>query len=573
LPDLLDLKTTRLNADLIFEDYQGRRQSQQEWKSEIEESDKVMRGEIPYYLPDGKTENKLHIENTYRGDAKDLKWQMGESQSSIDVERQGNRKEDEEDAQLAQVLGGMYWELDRGDQRFVGRLSEDWFVTGAMFLLSFDDRKKSKYPLHERLDPRNCFPTFFGDELLDLLYCVKIPKRAAALKFPELELAYKKDDTGMADLVYLWTPDNIAQAYSDGQRKYMVRSRKNPLGRVPIASVVEFNSEGRIEVPFIDMKETLTTGNQITGLMVNGTHKAIYPGYFIEGMVDTTEFGPEGEARGASGSSMRAMEPPKMGQEQMLLLRAMSDYSRNTGAFPAQRQGADLPSIISGQGIVAVQGQRESLVFYVRRLMGHLKEQVIRNDWLLDAKALNEEKALRMPAGDLKKYKPADVLLDKGELRFHPKVNYAGGGFSQANRSAVAATKVGQGLMAEETAMALDSDIDDFLDEMRKIERNQARKILFQTTVSAMDPVTQLRFYALLNKGKTAAEAAEELLQTPEQIAPTTAPGTPGPEAAPVTGEEQILAREKGAVGELPDIGPLPPFTNIVQRPPILPIG
>lgn len=575
--DLKEMSEKRYSEDTIVADYLGRvtEQKMSTWHGDMAESDKADQGKYVFEKPDGTTEEVLNVENTYRDNSRDLSRQVGETVASLQIDPVGNGDEDEKKAALRQTIGNMYWELDRGDRRFIPRLVRDWYTTGAMFLYSFDDPGKSDYPVHQRLDPRNCYPTFFEDELIDLVYSVRKQIRAVAAANPDHGIPYDPKSPDEGDLIYFFDGYKLMRVFytKSPEQTYLIDSRDNPIGRVPISAAVEFGPDGRIEVPFLHMKNVLNSENQVFSLWLNGVTRGVYHGWFIRGEVDTSEFGYGGEARGADEKSdMKAVEPPRMDPSTLPILAQLNQYARGTGAYPSQRQGGQLPSIISAAGVQALQGQRETLVAYVQRQLAYVREQQTEIDYLLDSKTdLNKSKPLRLPSGKTVMYTPAETLLDDGKLRAHPRVTFAGSGLSAANNAVMALQKAGSGVLAYESARRLDPDIQDPLDEERKIEQEQLRKVILQTTLPSLDPITQLRFFEMVSKGMSGPEAVAKLLEAPEQIGVGQPPGQPpGPEVGPVSAPEEAAALMKGAQpgAELPPVGPLPAFTNIVLRPP-----
>jgi hypothetical protein len=568
--DVRDIAESRMNESSIVAERFNRAQapSMRKWKQAIEESRRLYAGNLSVNLPDGTKEARLSIENIYHDSIKDAARSAAESTPSLFIYARGNMATDKEKAALRQSIANGYWHTPYDlAEDWIEQLVADYLASAGCFLLCTADREKSDYPFHVPLDPMGCYPTFFKNDLIDFMYVEQVPTAAMAERYGAIPFDPKKSE--YLEVLDFWTPREIWKlAYPVARRASdsiaVLDRSENRIGRVPVAWAAEFGVDRNLEVMFSQIGNVMKTNNTIMGMIHRVAEKGAYGGWWMRGEVDASEHGPEGLVHGLSPESeFGPIQPPRMDPAALSVFQLNENAMRGAAAYPAQRQGGDLPSIISGSAIAAVQGQRASLIRFIQRKLAKVRRDQTQIDFELDRKYLNFEKPLLTSIGRVKSYTPAQALDSDLQVR----VVYGDGGVDILNRSVMMDQQVTLGILPREIAMSHNPFVRDVNEAKRMIEMEESQRIFLQKMQAQAGLGASARLLELMGEGKSTVEAAKILGEEGLLVVEEPMAEQPGPAAAPVTAEEQALALQQGATQPTtlePTFTP-PPFSQIVS--------
>lgn len=585
LRDIKGLEDALLSAEYVVNRRFGLTQTYSAWKAQISESWNLYGGGVRIQKPDGTSEMRLTIENIYHDATRAAARDAAETTSTVSVPAVGNRSSDVNKESLRRAIADGHWAMDPDAQGADHRLIADYLGGAAMFLLSFAPNKQQveemgfdpDYVAHTIWNPMNVYPVFFRNRLIEIVNVESVPSAYLAHVYG---LPYDPKKAEMWDVIDCITPKEVWKvctskktASDNTGSTWVLDYQPNKIKRIPVSWAGEFALDGSFEIPFLQIGGPLESNNTIAAAIQRQLMKSAYGTLFVSGEVDTTERGPEGTMRGDPDSKVGYIAPPPISGEAFSMMRANEESMRGGASFPPQIQGLRLPSITSGSGISAASGDHEATVRYLQGKLAQVHRGRVEIDFLIDKTYLDRPKPLVFSVGDLKNYTPSDALDGK----FRVEVTYPGQGLSQGNRDVLAMEKVGLKIWSPQMAMRQDRDIRNVEETQREIFAADALKLAIDKFNALADLPTSLRFAVMVYKeGKDPIEAAEELLNAPQQLGQIGPQGTPGPVPQPATVGEEVLALQKGALpggggGAFPTLGPrpaLPPSSQVVVQNP-----
>jgi hypothetical protein len=257
------------------------------WHERIAAAQEGDEGQWSVMGPDGirraTSEDGLqqNVQNYPHDAVRDHRRVVAESLASVTAKGAGSSDEAQKRAQVNIAIGTGYWEPY--DELMIPDLVMDLELAGAAFVHCYANEELSDRPMHDRLIPGGCYPTFHRRRLHDMVYVERLPLRMLAEEYPGLGLSYnpKKDEWG--EVTSFWNKKWIYKcvwALNSGSKQngdpYTVYARPNPIGQVPIAWSANFDAKGRIEGLYDQAGARQNTKNRILSYIVENAKRMAY---------------------------------------------------------------------------------------------------------------------------------------------------------------------------------------------------------------------------------------------------------------------------------------------------------
>lgn len=487
----------------------------------LEQVDRLYRGEWMFLEGDEatarvrnpKTMNQVQVE------LDDIARMTAENTPSIRIPPKGDSKKAEEQANVREAVCHGYWKYNRGDM-LVPSTAMDLAGAGMAAWLPYV-KPGFDYPALVRLDPRSCYPSVINGQLTDLVHITKLKNRQLrALTGVELPV---KDDAWVELIAYY--DDEVAAelAYGGGKKYQWIKPpREHGLkhagrGLVPVAFAQLDSFDGAYRGMFDQMGGALEAKNRIVELYLRGLAQQVFAPIKEFGVENGGDYGPFARIILEGPDSVyEQMTPSTVNPQVFGMLQVLGDETRSAGGYPAQRQGADVGSILSGAGITASQSQMTTNIRNIQRLIASLREQANRIMFALDETVpeLNKRKALCRSVGGKTTYTPSTDIAGEYE---NEVVYGAGAGLDKANQYVLALQLKGAGLVSDETIMGELSEVTDPVGEKDRIVREQMDLGLVQKFAQEAPLPMMMQARLLMGEGKSFLEAMQELLPQAQQ--------------------------------------------------------
>lgn len=571
----------RRTADQVSTHYSGLKKRMSDWKDKIVLSDQLSDNQIVVRQPDGserKSTVELAVENLYRDNLFDLKRSVPKQPAAVYVDPIPDNETGKKQANLRQAISATHRRKGRVDA-MVPDLTMDIVGAGAMFVCVYPDYE-TKYPGFRQLDAMGCYPRFRRGKLLDLVYVEDVEIIDIN---DEYGLSLKDDQAtgGKAKVVYWYTKQDIhVVVCAEGRQNktnILVDYAENKIGRVPIAWSAEFDRKGEIDVSFLHIANVLGIQNTMMGMALHDAERNIHSPLIYNNVANMEMAGPDGQLIPENpdrDASVIAAAPPRLLPEFFGLMGSMDQTMRGSTTYSSQRQGIDLPSIVSAAGIAATSGPRAELVDYLQTIhFSKLYTEMYEIAYAVDEKYMDTKKRLLVPVGSKTEYQPSKDIDGEYEMR----VVFGGGGLSPINQVVIEEGLVGNRLKSRASARRSIASIIDPDEEERKILMEDTDQLMFQTTIPQWPYAQQSKFRILIGQGMSmqqALEAVQSELEAAQAqgLQGQGVPGTPGPAPQPVGAGAANLAAQKGAPVFNP-VGGLPPATSVSLKPILPPTG
>lgn len=526
-----------------------------------------------------------NVRNRIHDAAKDLMRLVAETHPSVRCAPFGGTDPDTDDAQLRQSVVTGYWVADQTEWA-IPEMVLHLLGGGGIYLLCttsphsaecdaegycVDPEVHSDYPVHELWHPRGAFPLWHGRKLVDFMYSARMTRADVEATWPELGIRADPKKEEWCEVVDLLTREEIYKCVWASQSKvgqpdgvpHIVDYRKNEIKRVPVAWVKEPSMDGDFEGMF-DQAEGMQNwlNKAATISMMTSTRNAMQQ-IWKKGVL-SEEKGPFGsytlDPNPAVQSGVGLVGNREVPQSLYVQANFTREDLQGSVIQPAQRGGSNLPSIISGQGVQAVQGEQESVKWHVQRLIARVIQQALEIDTALDRKYLNYSKPVPIGSGTHRSYTPERVFPPG--RRYSIEVIYAGAGASPAMQKVQMFQEKGLGLVDDVSYWEMDPNVADVQERQRRVLEQKQNDLLFQLIASQATLDSFIQFRELVGGGAKLLEAAKVLRRVEQEAAQAAQaaqagnvipfPGAPGQAAA------QAQGLEKGAVpgGPAPSLSP-----------------
>lgn len=536
--DPIRLRDVRINEDTIIEMRAHRTSNLTAWKNRINVVDRLYRGEWDTVFPDETTERAVpFVMNMVQVGMEDISRLTSEINATVRTFPDADTEEAERNAQLRQMIAETHWEYSKGDL-LIPRLAMDLVGTGACFLVvSVAD----EYPCLHRIDPRMAYPDVHDGKLYDLLVSQVLKLRQAARLFPMLGLEADPMRPDAVEVIEYYGPDECVQAVvptiNGKPTRVEIVKRWNPgIERAPVAFVQLDSFDGEFRGLFDQVAGSLNTKNRIVRLILDHADQLVYAPMVSKGLLNPEERpGPLAHYRldpNVQDAQMGRLSPASSSVDVWRLLEFLEREERAGVAYPAQRHGEVGQSIASAAFVSSTQGHLTTVVRTVQRLLASLRRDAHRLMFELEEKHLDTEKPLLRPIGRKKTYLPSRDV--KG--RYYVQVSYgAGSGLDRLNADARVMQHMSVGLISKETAREQIDYLSTGQEEQSRINREITESALVQKFLAEAPWDVIAKVLALVEKGRSFADAIDEVLA------------------------EQQAQQEAAQAGQVPPEGAVPP--------------
>src|SRR5438105_31677 len=166
-----------------------------QWKDEIRNTRRILRGDWRYRTPDGKEKlMRPIVQNTMEKAVRDISRIANESHPSVTSPAKTDKDSSENNAIVRGIIADTYWDENEADL-IVPVSVIDMLSTGGAFWTAWADRSTSDYPQFTRIDPLFCYPTVENGRLVDLMVIRTMKKRIAAGRWPDLGIVTDPGDS------------------------------------------------------------------------------------------------------------------------------------------------------------------------------------------------------------------------------------------------------------------------------------------------------------------------------------------------------------------------------------------
>ena len=553
------LLKTRYSENYLVGARNARTDSFGQWHDRTTAAQEVVRGE---FVSSGEDPSILNLADKMTRDASRL---ASEMKPSYLAAAYGDSKDHLNSQRIRSVVGEGYfkytrWEIQRP------QLVMDLVVAGAAFVVYWPDEAKSPYPQSMRVDPLACFPTFYNNELVDLLVVTNMTIRQAEYVFPDLDLARKlKKLSGSADTIEVYdfyAADQCVRGFGVVGEDSTVTSAQviqawepRTDGRPPAAYAQLSSPDGAIRGLLDQVKGQLRAKDEIVKDILEVSASAAFSPWEAFGILNPdTPPGPDviyNHDPSLEGRSfMRRVQPTTFSPQLPQVLSFIEDQTRAQLSYPATRQGEVPVSQGSGSFVAATQGDLTSMVRDLQRGLAEIQHQGAAIMYALDEQHLNFEKPLCRAVGKKKTYTPGRDIDGRRELA----VAYgAGAGLDRMTTDTRMLNYYSAGIVPGRRVLAETDFVDDpeaWLDERQNEELERVALQRF-----AGDPTTSLDFLmTVLNKKREEGlDFVEAYTATMEEMASTQpqagGPGVISPAQPGVSGAEEM---QQGAPATAP---------------------
>lgn len=583
--DILRLKDRIWEADLTS--WRGYRiQALQDWKNRLQRVDQVYRGAWQELFSDESmaVENPFIMNMVQVGMDDTAKLVSESSPTNVSFPHKDTKAATVE-SHIREAINDTYWEVNRGAD-LVPLLSMDIQGSGAAFIAAYIDKKRSKYPLIHRIDPRYAYPDVLNGVLQDLIVLEDINYRVAAREYPSLGLDNDPDISNkFVEMLHYYSAKLCIQAViikpstNAAPTSTYIVNKWDPKGVLPVVMGKLDTFDGHFRGMFDQVIGSLQVKNRITKQVLDYTDEIVYAPKEELGVLNPDAVDGPGTVYHLDptvpGAGMRRVPPASPALEVLKLLDYIDRENRGATTYPAARQGEVTQSIASASFVASTMGSLTSTVRNIQRLIGSMRQELNKIFNQYDENFLNFEKPMCRPIGKKMTYTPKVDIAEHYEC----KVVYgASAGLDRMTADTRVMQHVGNGLVSRQTGREQLDYIPDPLNEQARIEVEQTTDILKQKLLTEADVPTMLRLVSLQSDGLTLAEAAAVISKEqqdqaqqaqPGQMPPGAMPGaTPGPEAAPTSVAQQGEAIQAGATQPqaAPQFAPPPSEAVMVGR-------
>lgn len=554
--DLLLLPDSRYTEDFILDYRNGQAQRMSDWKSACITRLQEYGGELLLgTYPDGTPITQNNVQNQVHDNAQRFAQDAAANRPTLIIDVIG-KPSNAKAAGLRHAIGLGYRLHDSLDMH-TEQLAIDLVLSGTAWLLSYA-KEGAEYPCHLPLKPLGVYPTFYGNQLVDLVYEEEKNQRAVAAMYGQYEIEQypQYNANGMLKIVNFWNGQEYhrvlefpAKGRQIPAKGYKVESKPNPIGRVPVSfSMLTSGKPGEFEDLLASVGPMVRNGNMIFSLMMEAGIRGVFGGYQDKGVLND-EGGPGATLEldtNVPDAGRRPIPAPEMPRELPYLLSHIEESARNAGAYPAQIGGGNLPSIISAKGIQATRGERDTVVASLQRHLAFIWRNQTEIDFAIDEKVLDMRKDLLVPAGpDDTTYMPSKAIGGKYRCR----VEYENDGMDPYNHETLNITRLGNRIISRRKAMEMSPAVQNVDQEMDRQYQEMGLDILLQRFFASGDIPGLDAFEGAKEEGKTNREALRIGMAAMGQ--PLMPLNGQAPQPQPGQGAaEQALAVEKGALGQ-----------------------
>lgn len=568
--DLLDLRTERDGEQYVVSQRYTLGSTYSQWKTTIEDNRRVLRNEYKIKSPGGQTKSGQYRVPNIAHMAMNDNARMASATAPITrCDPEDNGKKYEQAAELREAVAQGY-AIANNDDLAAGQFFLDLAGTGFAAICTWY-KDGYDYPVHYRHDPLFCYPNIVFNEMKDMLIVQKMKLRDAAWKWKNLGLSGDPKKTEDCEVIE-YLSENVLQTLVYGvrgneqvTRPYVVQTEENRIGRVPVAWARLPSHDGQFRGLFDLLGATLDFQETIASLYLDHADRTTYGSRFYKGNIDNPEDdGPGGKLFGDENSDIRIVGPPTLNPQLLNMYAMVGESARQMAQYPAQRQGGDLPSIISSTGVGALQGPLTEQIRELQRHRAAALQDLYSLDFAIDETYLNTEKSLLTTKGGRRMYVPTEAI--KGNHRNRTTYSIGAGASKLEERVAVLQEVTG-GLTAMADARDQLSDIRDPLGTARKIQREAVEKAYLQATIASSSPAVLGLLLLQMEKGDELTDAVKTVLAQQQaeaaaaQGAPT--PGAPSelPAGAPPAETTNLALIKGGLPGNTPNIPLRTPFS------------
>lgn len=279
-----------------------------------------------------------------------------------------------------------------------------WYVAYGFVPFKVEADYESQIPTIRAIDPTGCYPEVdrMGN-IVAFYQRILINRDVLAAQFPEHEAKIKKNDRlyggrtvqSSADVEVIFYHDkNWDLAYVADGEGFVLDQTPNKIGKV---CIVAASRPGATVIPrgqFDDVIFTQLARAQFALLQMQAAHESVNAPIIVPNDVQDIPYGP--------GATIRTSNPQGVGRlpieipqsafaEQQSLERELTLGAR----FPQTRTGNSDASIITGQGVKALEGGYETQVVAHQQIFAHTLQKLISLCFEYDEKVFGEiEKVL-----------------------------------------------------------------------------------------------------------------------------------------------------------------------------------
>lgn len=533
------------------------------WKTRIEATDAMIRGEWSVPYPDGTSKMaKPKVMNLMDTQPRDIARLVSESTPSVSCMPMGEKKADIDNANLREQIARTYWAKNRGDL-LVSQWAMDLVITGTAFACIWADAQ-SPYPHITRRDPRFCYPDVVNGMIQDLLVVQRVKARVLQRQYPDVDFGIDNDD--MDDFAEVWEyysrEENILAASPLAKKSQapvengvaVINRWSAGLECAPIAFAQLPSPDGGFRGMLDQLADSLVTKNRMVEYSLDIAHQYVYAPFLEKGVLNPNdEPGP---------STIYHLDPqvndaqfgrvaPAPGSPQVFnLLSYLDDAQRGQAAYPSTRQGEVPARADSAAFVASTQGQLTSVVRNIQFLIGDLRKQATTVAMEMDSKELDFKKPLVRPAGKKVLYLPSKDIAGNYEVEV---VYGAGAGLDRQSADVRLLQYYGNGAISAETMLENTDFVADPQMEIEKRQREELERVALQRFGS--DPSVSLDYLfvvlGLMDEGmdfREAVQAAAEQVAPQPQVPQPGEAAPAGPPGAAPSAPEQQAALEQGQV-------------------------
>jgi hypothetical protein len=473
------------------------------------------------------------------------------------------KRTEEDSAQLHEAIALTHSNYNRIN-RLRPKLIYDIAGYGAAYVscwydltLSGPEEYECPYPKWARIDPRTAYPTFVGDDLVDLVVVNSMLRRSAANLFPWLGLEDDPKDTQWVEVIDYYGKRIVAKVIigSTSQKGGSIKGEPrlaaiepNWTGMVPVAWSKLDTLDGDIRGLFDQLKDPLFARNTMHAYALRNMEKMAFAPTSYEGILNPQDEGPNAKLYGdpdASRVAVTRIDPSRMTPEYFSIMEGLREETHGAVGIAPSRQGLVNQSIASAAFVSATQGQESTNVEFIQAHLATIEEQLYEIGSEVDRTYLDFPKPLLHPS-TRKDYTPGKHL----DSKYHVSVSYGlGSGMDPLNRATFLFQAAGTGMLSREYARTQLPGMSEGYMEEGRIEREQTRTVVLQRLYSESPAETVAMALKLQEQGMTLPDVLSTLAEQGYQIGTPPPPtAAPGPEGAPMTAEQQALSMEKGGV-------------------------
>ncbi len=593
---LIGLAANRYDSEYIISTRDQVSATLNDWKQDQKDLRSIARGEwasvFPAQVAAESYDPTLKVQNLVMDMIHDTARLVTESAATIRSSALTLSDAEGKKARMHEAIADTYWRCERSE-KLIYPLAMDALGDGAMFLLSLP-KTGYDYPVHRRLDPLNCFPNIYNDELVDFLVISTMHLNQAQRLFPEsFGMVVDPSAEGEVQVIDYYNDDVIARCIvahvpetNRGYRTkkvrdqgYIVTQMPNPIGKIPVSWWKMPTKDGEFRGMWNQGATIVNTMNRLMTVILDDADAATYSATVFNNIANPQDYGPMAalypEDPTQEAKAVRVQPAPLQGA----LFGMVAQQERGArGAlnFSEGRQGNAQQSIVSAAGIQAMQGAQVTVVRFLQRFgIAEIRTQQTMLDFAWDkTDTLNYEKPLLAAAGNASTYTPGDDIGDRARMELVYSM-FAGEGAYNQTVQILQLWGGGQGLISDETALENIDELagSDWRSEITKLERSQSRRIFFQALAAQATqggyPMDRLLYWQDKGLDVFAANAkVQEEIQAaqPQPAQPGALPGVPGqpalppgqPGAAPADQAAAMAAGQTGAVAP-PGISFAPP--------------